>query len=105
MGYLFVNMQLPDAASLQRSDAIAKKIEHIILDHPEVKYVTNVTGYSLFTGAMSSNQGLMFVTLQNWDERDMTVKEFVQILNRELYGNIKGARAFAFGPSGYSGTG
>ena len=105
MGYLFVNMQLPDAASLQRSDAIAKKSEHIILDHPEVKYVTNVTGFSLFTGAMSSNQGLMFVTLKNWDDRDITVKEFVQILNRELYGNIKGARAFAFGPPAIPGLG
>ena len=105
MGYLFVNMQLPDAASLQRSDTIAKKIEHIILNHPEVKYVTNVTGFSLFTGAMSSNQGLMFVTLQNWDDRDITVTEFVQILNRELYRNIKGARAFAFGPPAIPGLG
>ena len=105
MGYLFVNMQLPDAASLQRSDAIARKIEHIILKHPEVKYVTNVTGFSLFTGAMSSNQGLMFVTLNNWDDRDITVKEFVQILNRELYRNIKGARAFAFGPPAIPGLG
>ena len=98
-------MQLPDAASLQRSDAIAKKIEHIILNHPEVKYVTNVTGFSLFTGAMSSNQGLMFVTLHNWDDRDITVTEFVQILNRELYRNIKGARAFAFGPPAIPGLG
>ncbi|MCP4268521.1 MAG: efflux RND transporter permease subunit [Candidatus Brocadiaceae bacterium] len=105
MGYLFVNMQLPDAASLQRSDAVAKKIEQIILNHPEVKYVTNVTGFSLFTGAMSSNQGLMFVTLQNWDDRDVTVKEFVQILNRELYRDIKGARAFAFGPPAIPGLG
>ena len=105
MGYLFVNMQLPDAASLQRSDAVARKIEQIILNHPEVKYVTNVTGFSLFTGAMSSNQGLMFVTLQNWDDRDITVTEFVQILNRELYGNIKGARAFAFGPPAIPGLG
>jgi HAE1 family hydrophobic/amphiphilic exporter-1 len=105
MGYLFVNMQLPDAASLQRSDAIAKKIEQIILNHPEVQYVTNVTGFSLFTGAMSSNQGLMFVTLKNWDDRDITVKEFVQILNRELYRNIKGARAFAFGPPAIPGLG
>ena len=105
MGYLFVNMQLPDAASLQRSDAIAKEIEHIILNHPEVKYVTNVTGFSLFTGAMSSNQGLMFVTLENWDDRDITVTEFVQVLNRELYANIKGARAFAFGPPAIPGLG
>ncbi len=105
MGYLFVNMQLPDAASLQRSDEVAEEIEHIILNHPEVKYVTNVTGYSLLTGSMSSNQGLMFVALHNWNERDITVTEFVQRLNMELYSNIKGARAFAFGPPAIPGLG
>ncbi|MCP4260584.1 MAG: efflux RND transporter permease subunit, partial [Planctomycetes bacterium] len=52
-----------------------------------------------------SNQGLMFVTLENWDDREITVKEFVQILNRELYSNIKGARAFAFGPPAIPGLG
>ena len=81
MGYFFVNMQLPDAASLQRSDAIARKIEDIILNHSEVEYVTNVTGFSLFTGAMSSNQGLLFVSLKSWDVREGTVTEFVHTIN------------------------
>ncbi|MCP4338783.1 MAG: MMPL family transporter, partial [Desulfobulbaceae bacterium] len=54
MGYLLVNVQLPDAASLQRSDVVIKKIEDIIDKHDEVEYVTAATGFSLISGSMSS---------------------------------------------------
>jgi HAE1 family hydrophobic/amphiphilic exporter-1 len=105
MSYFFVNMQLPNAASLQRSDVIAKEIESIILRYPEVKYVTNATGFSLLSGAMSSNNGFMFVTLVDWGERSLTAKEVVQKLNIELAAKIKGAQAFAFGPPAIPGLG
>ncbi len=105
MGYLFVNMQLPDASSLQRSDEIAKTIEELALQHPEVKYITTATGYSLLSGAMTSNQGFMFLTLQNWSDRDITVKEFINKFNRELSMKIKGAQVFAFGPPAIPGLG
>ena len=77
MGYLFVNMQLPDAASLQRSDVIAKEIEEIALEFSEVEYITTAAGYSLLSGAMASNTGFMFITLKDWKERDITAKEFI----------------------------
>lgn len=105
MGYFYVNIQLPDAASIQRSDKIAADIEEMILAHPEVKFVTNVTGFSLLSGAMSSNQGFMFVTLNNWDERDITVNQFVDVINKELFFRVKGAQAFAFGPPAIPGLG
>ncbi len=105
MGYFYVNIQLPDASSIQRSDSIAADIEKIILAHPEVKYVTNVTGFSLLSGAMSSNQGFMFVTLNNWDERSVTVNQFVDQINKELFFHVKGAQAFAFGPPAIPGLG
>ncbi|HSG67954.1 MAG TPA: efflux RND transporter permease subunit, partial [Bacteroidales bacterium] len=103
--YLFVNMQLPDASSLQRSDAIAKDIEALVMKHPEVKFITTATGFSLLSGAMTSNQGFMFITLQNWSDRDITVKEFIQVLNRELSTKVKGAQVFAFGPPAIPGLG
>ena len=53
MGYLLVNIQLPDAASLQRSDAVVKKVEKIIEKHPEVEYVTAATGFSLISGSIA----------------------------------------------------
>ncbi len=105
MGYFFVNYQLPDAASIQRSDVIAGKVEEILMRHSEVKYVTNATGYSLLSGAMASNTGFAFASLTNWAERDLTAKEIIEIINRELAAEIKGAQAFAFGPPAIPGLG
>ncbi len=105
MGYFFVNYQLPDAASLQRSDVVAKKVEEIMLRHPEIKYVTNVTGYSMLSGAMSPNTGFAFASLVNWADREKTARELVDIINRELVVGIKEAQAFAFGPPAIPGLG
>ncbi len=105
MGYFFVNYQLPDAASLQRSDVVANKVEEIILSHPGVKYVTNATGYSILSGAMSSNQGFAFVSLKNWDDREQTAKQIINDINKQLVTQIKSANAFAFGPPAIPGLG
>ncbi len=105
MGYFFVNVQLPDAASLQRSDAVAKKIEHILSDIPEVEYVTNATGFSLLSGAMATNTGFMFVSLKSWDERSKTAKDLILEVNKALSMQIQDAQAFAFGPPAIPGLG
>jgi HAE1 family hydrophobic/amphiphilic exporter-1 len=105
MGYFFVNVQLPNAASLQRSDVVAKQIEDIIMEYPEVKYVSTATGFSMLSGAMSSNNGFMFVTLDPWSERDATAKEIVAKLNKTLAIQVKSAQAFAFGPPAIPGLG
>lgn len=105
MGYFFVNVQLPDAASLQRSDVVSQQIESILLKHPDVKYVTTATGYSMLAGAMISNSAFMFVTVNDWSERSGTVKEIINQVNMQLAGRIKGAQAFAFGPPAIPGLG
>ena len=60
MGYLFVNMQLPDAASLQRTDEVAKKVEDILLKYEDIEYVTTAAGFSLLTGSYITNAGFLF---------------------------------------------
>jgi HAE1 family hydrophobic/amphiphilic exporter-1 len=105
MGYFYVNIQLPNAASLQRTDEVGSVIEDILLDYPEVKYVTNATGYSLLSGAMASNNGFMFVTLTEWGSREATVRDVIDRVNIELAQKIKGAQAFAFGPPAIPGLG
>ena len=105
MGYLFVNIQLPNAASLQRSDVVAKKVEQILMKHPEVKYATTATGFSLLSGAMSSNTGFLFASLVPWDERDKTAKELIREINIELMTEIHEAQVFAFGPPAIPGLG
>ena len=105
MGYFFVNMQLPDASSLQRSDKIAKQIEEVLMNYPELEFVTTATGFSLLSGAMSTNTGFLFGSLAPWDERDRTAREIMNAINRELAMKIKGAQAFAFGPPAIPGLG
>jgi hydrophobe/amphiphile efflux-1 (HAE1) family protein len=105
MGYFFVNVQLPDAASIQRSDAITKRVEQIILDFDEIEYVTTATGYSILSGAMISNTGFLFVSLKNWDERPYTARQLIQQINQKLAAGIKGAQVFAFGPPALPGLG
>lgn len=105
MGYLLVNIQLPDAASLQRSDAVVKKVEKIIEKHPEVEYVTAATGFSLISGSMSSNAGFIFVSLKDWGEREKTANEVVVALNRDFAPGVNEAQVFAFGPPPIPGLG
>jgi len=105
MGYFMVNLQLPDAASIQRSDVIAKQVEDILMNIPEVKFVTTATGYSVLSGAMTSNTGFLFVSLVDWSERESTATEIVAMVNGLLDTKIKGAQAFAFGPPAIPGLG
>ncbi|MEA2039838.1 MAG: efflux RND transporter permease subunit, partial [Thermodesulfobacteriota bacterium] len=105
MGYLMVNIQLPDAASLQRSDAVSRKVEEIIRKYDEVEFITTATGYSMLSGSMSSNSGFIFVSLKDWGLRNITANELVAQLNVDFHLNINEAQVFAFGPPAIPGLG
>ncbi len=68
-GYLLVNAMLPDASSLQRSDEVMKKVESVLAGNDAIEAYVTITGYSLITGAYSSNMGFFFVQLKEWGER------------------------------------
>lgn len=105
MGYFYVNIQLPNASSLQRTEVISTEVEKILLEYPEVQFVLNATGYSMLSGSNVPNNGFMFVTLNDWSEREFTVKEMIQKINARLGSDIKGAQVFAFGPPAIPGLG
>jgi multidrug efflux pump subunit AcrB len=105
MGYLMVNIQLPDAASLQRTDRVTKKVEQIIKKHEEVDYITSVAGYSLLSNATSPNAAFVFVSLNDWSLRERTAKAIVAALNREFFVAMNEAQVFAFGPPPIPGLG
>jgi HAE1 family hydrophobic/amphiphilic exporter-1 len=104
-GYFYVNLQLPNAASLQRSDAVAKKVENMLMEREDVEYVTTAAGFSLLAGAMIPNTGFMFVKLKNWDLREQTVAEIMREVNIMLSQNVNEAQAMAFGPPAIPGLG
>ncbi len=104
-GYMLVNIQLPDAASLQRTDKIVRQTEQILQTVPEVEFNTAVTGYSLLSGSMSTNTAFLFISLKDWSERDRTAKQVIDDINQKFFFAIKGANAFAFGPPAIPGLG
>jgi HAE1 family hydrophobic/amphiphilic exporter-1 len=105
MGYLMVNIQLPDAASMQRTDAVTQKAEEIVKKHDEVEFVTALAGFSLLSGSYSPNAGFIFVSLKDWDQREKTAEQLVADLNREFFMAVNEAQIFAFGPPPIPGLG
>lgn len=104
-GYYFVNVQLPDASSTQRTDAVVQKIEDQLMQEADIDYVTSVTGYSVLSGAMIPNSAFLFVKLKNWDDRELGVNEIIKRTNKGLTSTIIEAQAFAFGPPAIPGLG
>src|SRR5438046_7282002 len=107
-GYIMVNAQLPDAASLERTDAAMKKAEVILEKNGAIEGFNAVSGYSLLTSAYSSNMGFFFVQLKPWEERgapEAHAREVVNALNKAFAQEIPEGRVLAFGPPAIPGLG
>ena len=107
-GYLLINAALPDASSLQRSDAVMRKIEKVLAETEGVKGYNTITGFSLITGAYSSNMGFFFVELEEWAKRktpETQANGIVNALNAAMARQIPEAVAVAFGPPAIPGLG
>ena len=106
-GYAYALAQLPSAASLDRTDAVAKRIENILTNTPGVKYYTTVEGFSLLSQVTATYNAFFFVTLKPWSERKKPEEKLAAIrshLNKEL-GKLPEATAFAFPPPSIPGIG
>jgi HAE1 family hydrophobic/amphiphilic exporter-1 len=69
-GYLVVSVELPQGASLQRTDAVVKRADRIIRNTPGVAHVVGIAGYSGATRAVAPNAAAMFVLMPPFDERE-----------------------------------
>ena len=106
-GYMFINLQLPNAASLQRTDRAARAVEKILADTPGVKYSTSVIGFSLLSFVRTSYNAFFFVTLEDWDQRKSRAEQFQELkarLNQKL-SQIPEGIAFNFSPPAIPGVG
>jgi len=106
-GYMFLNLQLPSAASLQRTEATAREIEDLLAKTPGVESTTSVIGFSLLSLTRSTYNAFFFVTLKEWKDRQ-TLEEQYQFIrnsvNRKLAG-LKQGIAFSFSPPAIPGVG
>ena len=106
-GYLYINLQLPNASSLQRTDQVVRKIEGVLAETPGVEYTSSVVGFSLLSLVRTSYNAFFFVTLKEWGDRKTRDQQFQVIkarLNRELSSLPEGV-AFDFSPPAIPGVG
>ncbi|HLJ88053.1 MAG TPA: multidrug efflux RND transporter permease subunit [Candidatus Angelobacter sp.] len=106
-GYIFLNLQLPNAASLQRTDEAARQIEDLLAKTPGVQSTTSVVGFSLLSTTRSTYNAFFFVTLKEWSERKKREEQY-QVIRQKLNGalyNLPQGTAFTFSPPAIPGVG
>jgi multidrug efflux pump len=112
-GYLVVNAQLPDGASLERTEEVIKTMTDIALHDDEFKeaigHAISVPGYSILTGTNISNVGGMFVILKPFDERkgkpDLTARAVAKKLTKVFRERVLTAQTAVFGAPPIDGLG
>ncbi|HZZ78531.1 MAG TPA: efflux RND transporter permease subunit, partial [Gemmataceae bacterium] len=121
MGYLMVNIQLPDSASMERTQEVMRLVTDITLKHKGVKHATAITGRSFALNAIGSNFGSMFVNLNDYATRrhleetmspedraifvGATATQIMDYLRREYDAQIYDASIAVFGPPPVRGVG
>ncbi len=106
-GYVFIQLQLPDAASLERTDQACRKIEDFLSKTPGVQYTTSVIGFSLLSLAQNTYSAFFFVWFKPWSERTKPEEQYQAIkanINKQLAGLSEGI-GFAFPPPAIPGVG
>jgi HAE1 family hydrophobic/amphiphilic exporter-1 len=106
-GYVYVNMDLPNAASLERTSAAARQVEEILANTPGVEYTTSVVGFSLLSFVRTTYNGFFFVTLKPWSDRKTRAEQYQEIkvrLNQQL-SKLPQGTAFSFSPPAIPGVG
>ncbi|MBZ9658383.1 efflux RND transporter permease subunit [Mesorhizobium sp. ESP-6-4] len=105
-GYFFVVIQLPDGASLERTDAVAQKARDILQSTPGVDIVGSISGLNFLTSAAQSNSAVEFAILKPWDERgpDQSASKLVEQVRGKLL-QMPDAFALSFDPPSIPGIG
>jgi HAE1 family hydrophobic/amphiphilic exporter-1 len=106
-GYMYLHLQLPNAASLERTSDACRRIETILAHTPGVQYTTSVVGFSLLSFVRTTYNGFLFVTLKDWDERKSRGEQYQEILqhiNGEL-AKLPDGFAMGFSPPAIPGVG
>jgi HAE1 family hydrophobic/amphiphilic exporter-1 len=107
-GYFLLNVQLPAAASLERTDAVCRKIDSLLAHTEGIANFNTIAGFSLLSRVTASNYGFYFIGLKPWDQRtrpDLEARQIVNRVNRELRQVVPEATAFAVMPPSIPGLG
>jgi HAE1 family hydrophobic/amphiphilic exporter-1 len=106
-GYLYIQMQLPEASSLQATAEAARAVEEVLKETHGVKYTTAAIGFSALSLTRSTYSAFFWVTLDPWEHRKDIEQQFQVIkakLNLKLLTLPQGT-VFAFSPPAIQGVG
>jgi hydrophobic/amphiphilic exporter-1 (mainly G- bacteria), HAE1 family len=107
-GYAFIQVQLPDAASLQRTDAVLRKVDDILAHTQGIESYDSIAGFSLLSNTSATYSGFYFLGFTPWHERttpELSAKGIMLTVNKKLQAAIPEAIGFAFGPPAIPGLG
>jgi multidrug efflux pump subunit AcrB len=107
-GYLVLNVQLPDSASVERTEALMADIEQIARETPGVKHTLGISGRSVILNANAPNLGSMYVMLDNFENRtdaDRTADAIAAEIQRRCKSEVGDALVSAFGAPPVDGLG
>ncbi|MBV8818111.1 MAG: efflux RND transporter permease subunit, partial [Acidobacteriaceae bacterium] len=106
-GFVYVNLQLPYASSLQRTSEAARRVEKIIMSTPGIQGCTSVIGFSLLSRVQNTYSAFFFVTEKPWDERKKPEEQNAAIRSHiaaEL-ARVPDGVGFSFSPPAIPGVG
>jgi HAE1 family hydrophobic/amphiphilic exporter-1 len=106
-GYMYVSLQLPNGASLERTTAVSTDVEKILMAAPGVQHVTGFVGFSLLSFVRTTYNATFFVTFKPWGERKTRAEQFQTLkanLNRQL-SRLPEGTSFGFSPPAIPGVG
>ncbi|HEX5079128.1 MAG TPA: multidrug efflux RND transporter permease subunit [Geminicoccaceae bacterium] len=97
-GGFFINVQLPDAASIKRTGAVMEQIGDIVHDTPGVQTTTGVVGLNFLDNVTQPNSGFFFVQLKPFEERTEPQEQLRSIMSQlaAQFAAIQGAVVFPF---------
>lgn len=104
-GYVMMAINLPDAASLERTEEICAQLDSIVRSYEFTNGTISVAGYNFMSSIVSSSSGIIFISLKDWGDRNMSSFEIADLLNEELYVKINNAETYTFGPPAIPGLG
>jgi len=106
-GYVFISMQLPNAASQGRTAAASRDVEKILSATSAVQYDTSIVGFNLLSNVRTSYNAFYFVTLKSWSDRKTRAEQYQEMkarLNQQL-SKLPQGTVFSFSPPAIPGVG
>ena len=107
LGYFMVTVQLPNSASLERTEKVTAELSKMLDKYPEIDTYLVINGFSFVKGGNSSNEASLFVMLKDWDERKGKGESATAVIDRINMeaAEIQEANIFAINPPSIPGLG